>query len=137
MRHQPAKTGNKAMTVLGVIVAVCFIGIAVYLCKPSTVIEYMSAVGFGIILTLGLVVLTVLDGRARSRGVRFVVDWLFGTLLLAFVHLYMIGLDLQWLFLGVGSAIIAFLSLIAALRTRFVAPEPEEEYAGEMRRRRH
>lgn len=136
MRRQPAKAGNKAIMLLGVIVAACFIGIAIYLCKPSGVIEYMSAVGFGIILTLGLVVLTVLDGRARSKGVRFFVDWVFGTILLAFVHLYMIGLDPQWLFLIVGSAVIALISLIAAMRTKFVVEEPEEPTTELHRRRR-
>ncbi|WP_155286923.1 hypothetical protein [Lacticaseibacillus zhaodongensis] len=138
MKRENASGSNKGIKVAAFIVAVVFIALGAYLTKPKGVIDYMSTIGFGILLTLGLIVLTVMDGRARSRGVRFFADWLTGTILLAFVHLYMIGLEPQWLFLGAGSGIIAVISLIVALRTKFVYPEQEYDATAEtmVRRRR-
>ncbi len=120
MHRAPAKHTSKGIIIAAVIMAIIFIGLGFYLTKPSTLVDQLSTISFGIILTLGLLVLTVLDGRARSKFVRFLGDWLTGTVLLAFVHLYMIGLDPQWLFLLCGSGVIAFFALIAALRTKFV-----------------
>jgi hypothetical protein len=123
MHRAPAKHTNKGIIIAAIIVAIIFIGIGFYLTRPTTLVTQLSTVSFGIILTFGLIILTVLDGRARSKFVRFIGDWLWGTALLAFVHLYMIGLDPEWLFLGVGTGIIALFSLIAALRTKFTTHE--------------
>ncbi|WP_127849107.1 hypothetical protein [Lacticaseibacillus hulanensis] len=123
MHRAPAKHTSKGIFIAAVIVAIIFIGLGFYLTQPHTLIDQLSTVSFGVILTFGLIILTVLDGRARSKFVRFLSDWLWGTVLLAFVHLYMIGLDPEWLFLGCGSGIIAFLALMAALRTKFVTSE--------------
>lgn len=120
---------------MGVLVAVGFTALAVYLTAPTDAVGYASAAGFGILLTLGLVLLTVLDGRARSRAVRFFVDWIVGTVLLFLVQLFMIGLQPEWLFLAAGSGIIALVALIVALRTRFVAVDPVPDDG--MHRRRH
>lgn len=120
MHRAPAKHATKGIIIAAVIVAVIFIGLGFYLTRPSKLVDQLSTVSFGVILTFGLIILTVLDGRARSKTVRFLGDWIWGTLLLGFVHLYMIGLDPEWLFLGVGTAVIAVLALIAAIRTKFV-----------------
>ncbi|KRM56216.1 hypothetical protein [Lacticaseibacillus sharpeae] len=133
MHRAPAKHTNKGIVIATIIVALIFIGIDFYLTKPTSMVDRMSTVSFGIILTLGLIILTVLDGRARSKFVRFLSDWLWGTVLLAFVHLYMIGLDPEWLFLGAGSGIIAFLAMIAALRTKFITTETDYDRVREER----
>lgn len=133
MHRAPAKHTNKGIVIATIIVALIFIGIDFYLTKPTSMVDRMSTVSFGIILTLGLIILTVLDGRARSKFVRFLSDWLWGTVLLAFVHLYMIGLDPEWFFLGAGSGIIAFLAMIAALRTKFITTETDYDRVREER----
>ena len=141
MRDQPARRGNKGFIILGVIVALIFCGVAIFLTSPHNLLGYASTLGFGILLTLGLILLTVLDGRARSRTVRFFTDWICGTILLVLVHVFLIGIDPQWLFLLAGTAVIALISLIAALTTKFVAvPNTEDVMDDEdnrMRRRRH
>lgn len=136
MAERPAKRGNLGIKIMGVFVAIGFTALTVYLTAPVDIIGYASAGGFGILLTLGLVVLTVLDGRARSRGVRFFVDWVVGTILLLLVQLVMIGLQVEWLFIAAGSGIIAFISLIVALRTRYVTATPTSDTDGMHRRRR-
>lgn len=140
MREQPARRGNGGLITLGVIVALVFSGVAMFLTSPHKLLGYASTLGFGILLTLGLVLLTALDGRARSRTVRFFTDWICGTILLALVHLFLIGIDPQWLFLMAGSAVIALISLIAALTTKYTRvtydDEPDDGEDNRMRRRR-
>lgn len=136
------QSSNTGIKVAAFIVAVVLIALGAYFTKPKGIVQYLLTIGFGLVLTFGLIILTVLDGRARSRVVRFFADWISGTVLLVLVHVYMIGLSPQWVFLAAGSGVIAIISLIVALRTRFEYPEPENHYEGDfdetmVRRRRH
>lgn len=123
------KKSARNIVIAMIVVALIVITGCWYATTPSTFMEKWSTISFGVIFTFSIMVLTVLDGRARSRGVRFLVDWVGGTVLLVLAHVYMIGITWEWKFLGYGTLAIAILALIASWSLKPLAIKREFEDA--------
>ncbi|KRM86610.1 hypothetical protein [Lacticaseibacillus thailandensis] len=120
------KSGWGIVIAMVIVAAIVIVG-CWYATTPTSFMERWSTISFGIVFTFSIMILTVLDGRARTRGVRFFVDWIGGTVLLVLAHVYMIGITWEWKFLGYGTLVIAILALFAAWSLKPVATKSEFE----------